>query len=110
MNLKVVRTVSESSIPVINSESEAKIVSRSHSKYLLKAIPVCKKISKIRKVTRVLKVIASLTGAVLVGLSLFGMFSYVNSVFITCYQLAIMLLMFFITSIAMPTTKKNAEY
>lgn len=105
INLKVIRTVSEDSIPVVSAENEARIVSRSHSKYLLKAIPVCKKISKIRKATRVLKILASLAGAALVGLSLFGAFSYINSIFITCYHLAIMAVMFFITSIVMPTTK-----
>lgn len=105
INLKVIRTVSEDSIPVITAESEAKIVSRSHSKYLLKAVPVCKKISKIRKVTRVLKVIASLAGATAVGLSLFGMFSFVNSIVIAGYQIAIIMIMFFITSIIMPTSK-----
>ena len=105
VDLRVIRLVYEDSISSVSQKSEGKIVSRSHSKYLLKAIPVCKKISKIRKVTKVLKILASITGATLVGLSLFGMFSMINSIFITCYHLAVMFLMWLITIIVMPSLK-----
>ncbi len=105
VDLKVIRLVYEEAIPVMNAKSEGKIVSRGQSKHLLKAIPVCKKISNIRKATRVIKILASIAGATMVGLSIFGLFSLINSIFITCYQLAIMLIMAIITSIVMPKLK-----
>ena len=105
VDLKVIRLVYEEAIPVMSVKSEGKIVSRGQSKHLLKAIPVCKKISNIRKATRVIKILASLAGATMVGLSIFGLFSLINSVFITCYQLAVMLVMAIITAIVMPKSK-----
>lgn len=102
LDLRIIRLVYEESIPFVTTRSEGKIVSRGRSKYLLKAIPVCKKISKIRKATRVIKILASIAGATMVGLSIFGLFSLINSIFIACYQLAIMLLMSIITAIVMP--------
>ncbi len=102
LDLKIIRLVYEESIPFVSAKSDGRIVSRGRSKHLLKAIPVCKKISNIRKATRVIKILASIAGATMVGLSIFGLFSLINSIFITCYQLAIMLLMSIITAIVMP--------
>lgn len=104
-DIRVIRLVYEESIPSVSAKSNGRIVSRGQSKHLLKALPVCKKISNIRKATRVIKILASIAGATMVGLSIFGVFSLINSIFITCYQLGIMLIMSLITAIVMPKNK-----
>lgn len=105
IDLRVIRLIYEESIPVVTSKSEGKIVSRGQSKHLLKAIPVCKKIVNIRKVTRAIKILSSIAGSVLVGLSIFGLFSLISSTFIAVYQVSIIILMAIITALVMPKSK-----
>ena len=104
-DIRVIRLTSEESVPTISPKSEGKIVTRGMSKSLLKAIPVCKKIAKIRKVTRVVKIIGSILGAVLVGFYIFGKISSSASYLIALFYLVTYLIMSLITFLLMPSLK-----
>ena len=104
-DIKAIRLSSEDVIPVTTARSEGKIVTRGLSKSLLKAIPVCRMIAKIRKVTRAFKIISSILGAALVGLYIFGKITFVLSALVVGYYLALILIMMLITLVAMPSLK-----
>lgn len=104
-DIKAIRLTDEDEVPVTTAKSEGKIVTRGQSKSLLKAIPVCKRIVKIRKVTRAFKIISSILGATLVGLHIFGKITATASVLIAGYYLALILVMALITLVAMPSLK-----
>lgn len=101
--VKIIRLSSEEEAPIITARNDAKIVSKGLSKSLLKAIPVCKKIVTSRKATRALKIISSILGAVMLGLSIFGKLALVSSAIITGYYIALTILMLITTLIIMPT-------
>ncbi len=104
-DVKVIRLSSEDEVPVIISKNEGRIVTRGLSKSLLKAIPVCKKIAKTRKVTRAIKVISSILGATFIGLYIFGKVTATASVIVAGYYLSVILVMALVTFIAMPSLK-----
>lgn len=104
-DIKAIRLTSEDEVVTTSARSEGRIVTRGHSKSLLKAIPVCKRIAKIRKVTRAFKVISSIFGATLVGLYIFGKVTATASALIAGYYLALILMMTLITLVAMPSQK-----
>ena len=101
--VKIIRLSSEEEAPIITARNDAKIVSKGLSKSLLKAIPVCKKIVTSRKATRALKIISSILGAVMLGLSIFGKLALTTSAIITGYYIALSILMLITTLIIMPT-------
>ncbi len=104
-NIKSIRLSSDDTIPVTTQKGEGKIVSKGHSKSLLKAIPVCKNIAKIRKVTRAFKIISSILGATIVGLHIFGKIATISSFIIAGYYLGIIAIMALFTLILLPSTK-----
>ena len=94
-DLRVIRLSKQDEIPTTLEKADSGVVSKGHSKSLIKAIPVCKNISKIRKVGLVVNVIASIIGAVLIGMSIFGAISFISSLLIVGYYavwLAVMLI------------------
>ncbi len=101
-DIRAIRLSSEEEVPVITPKSEGKIVSRGTSKALLRAIPVCKRIVKIRKATRALKIISSLLGATLIGLFIFGKIVATSSIIIGGFYLALVAVMSLFTFISMP--------
>jgi hypothetical protein len=101
--IKIIRLSSEEEAPTISARNDAKIVSKGLSKSLLKAIPVCKKIVTSRKATGALKIISSILGAAMLGLSIFGKLALATSAIITGYYIALTILMLVTTLIIMPT-------
>ena len=99
-DLRVIRLTKQDEIPAVLEKADSGVVSKGHSKSLIKAIPVCKNISKIRKVGLVVSVIASIIGAVLIGMSMFGAISFISSLLIVGYY-AIWLLVMLITTITL---------
>jgi len=104
-DVKIIRLSSDEDVPTVSARSEGKIVSKGLSKSLLKAIPVCKKIVKNRKATGALKIISSLFGAVLLGLSIFGSLVIGYSALIAGYYAALGILMLLTTWCVMPSLK-----
>ena len=93
-DLRVIRLTKQDEIPTTIEKADSGVVSKGHSKSLIKAIPVCKNISKIRKVGLFVSIIASLVGAVLIGMSMFGAISVISSLLVVLYYsawLAVML-------------------
>ncbi len=87
-DLRVIRLTKQDEIPVTLEKADSGVVSKGHSRSLIKAIPVCKNISKIRKVGLVVNIIASILGAVLIGMSMFGAIAFMNSLLIVGYYVA----------------------
>ena len=104
-DIKVIRLSNEEDIPTTTARAEGKIVSRGPSKHLLKAVPLCKSIVKIRKATRALKIISTILGAVILGLYIYKNITLTASILASGYILALMLIMFLITVTLMPKSK-----
>lgn len=102
-DVKIIRLASEEEAPIITSRSEGKIVSKGLSKSLLKAIPMCKRIVINRKATGALKIISSILGAVMLGLSIFGKLVIGTSAMVAGYYIALTILMLVTTFIILPS-------
>ena len=70
--LCVIKLSAEDQMSKVSDKVDSGIASKGASKSLLKAIPVCKNITKIRKANLIVKIIASLCGLLLVGFAVFG--------------------------------------
>lgn len=103
VDIKVIRLTSDEEAPIITTRSEGKIVSKGLSKSLLKAIPVCKRIVKNRKATGALRIISSIVGAIILGLSVFGQLFLGYSALVAAYYFILTVLMLIMTLIIMPT-------
>ncbi len=101
--IKIIRLASDEEAPTITARNDGKIVSKGLSKSLLKAVPVCKKIVTSRKATGALKIVSSILGAVMLGLSIFGKLALASSALITGYYIALSIIMLVTTLIIMPT-------
>ena len=88
-----------------SAEKDGKIVSKGRSMFLIKAIPVCKKILHSRKVIKAIKIIASIGGAVLLGLWVFGKLNLSLSAHIVGYHLIFVLVMILASLLTMPKLK-----
>lgn len=104
-NVRIIKLTSVTDIPTSTGRKDAKIVSKGRSSALLSAIPACKKIVTIRKVTRVLKIIASLTGAAYIGMCVFGVINLLPSAIIGCSYLAFTAISLLATFILLPKNK-----
>ncbi|MBQ9744352.1 MAG: hypothetical protein IJW19_04415 [Clostridia bacterium] len=100
--LCVIKLNSSDQISKTVDKIDSGIVSKGRSRSLLKAIPVCKNITKTRKASLIVKVISSLTGLVLLGLTVFGLFGltpFVPPVFVGLFYIPWMLLTLAISGI-----------
>ena len=98
-DLRVIRLTKDDEIPKTFEKADSGIVSKGHSKSLIKAIPVCKNISKIRKVGTVVNIISSILGAVLLCMSVFGIIPLLNPLLIVGYYVCWLVVMFIISSV-----------
>ncbi len=98
-DLRIIRLSRDIEIPRSIEKTDSGVVSKGHSKSLIKAIPVCKNIAKIRKVGAVLNIIASIVGVVLLGLVTFASFLTLNPLLIVGYYVVWLLIMFIVTSV-----------
>jgi hypothetical protein len=97
--LCVIKLNDNSQISKVIDKADSGIVSKGRSRSLLKAIPVCKNITKIRKAALIVKVIASITGLTLLGLTVFGVISSVPTLFVGLFYVPWMLIIFAISAI-----------
>jgi len=104
-DLRVIKltTINEVSKPSISKD--ARVASKGLSRSLIKAIPVCKKIVSTRKVLRAIKIIASIGGAVLMGLWAFGKLGLVSSAHVVGYHLIFVIVMSLASLLCMPKLK-----
>ena len=103
-DLRIIKLTSVSEVSKTTPAQDGKIVSKGLSMSLIKAIPVCKKILTARKAIKATKILASLGGAVLLGLLVFGKFSFISA-HIVGYQLGFAVLMMLISLWIMPKLK-----
>ncbi len=98
-DLRVIRLTRDMEIPQTLEKTDSGVVSKGHSKSLIKAIPVCKNIARIRKVGTVLNIISSICGAVLLCISIFASLFALNPLLIVGYYVGWILIMFIITTV-----------
>ena len=103
-DLRIIKLTSVDEVTKTTTAQEAKVVSKGLSMSLIKAIPVCKKILTARKVNKVIKILASLGGATLLGLWVFGKLSFVSA-HIVGYHLVFAVAMMLISLVIMPKLK-----
>ena len=104
-DLRIIKLTSISEITRPFAEKDGKIVSKGRSMFLMKAIPVCKKILYSRKVLKAIKIITSIGGTVLLGLWAFGKLSFSLSAHIVGYHLVFVLAMILASLLTMPKIK-----
>ena len=102
-DLQVIRLGAEEDIPQVQPKTDSGIVSKGLSKALLKALPVCRKIVKVRKVSTVFKIILSVIGAIAIGFFTFGKLSSILPIYIVGYYLISILIL---TAISSTTVSK----
>ncbi len=103
--LSVVKLTSEDQIPRTENKSDSGAVSKGRSRSLLKAIPVCKNITKIRKINLIVKIIASLTGTALLGLAVFDVISIASTLLVGLFYIPWMLVMLAVSGIYLSRVK-----
>lgn len=104
-DLRVIKLTTINEVAKPSVSKDACIVSKGLSRSLIKAIPVCKKIISTRKVLRAIKIIASIGGAVLMGLWAFGKLSFGCSAHIVGYHLIFVIVMSLVSLVCMPKLK-----
>lgn len=104
-DLRIIKLTSINEVAKPTPSKDGKIASKGLSRSLVKAIPVCKKILSTRKVVRAIKIVASILGAVLLGLWVFGKLSFSNSANIVGYHLVFAVIMMLVSLISMPKLK-----
>ena len=104
-DIKVIRLTQEEEVASATARNEGKIVTKGPSKSLLKAVPMCKKIVKNRKVLGGLKIFSSVMGALLLGLSIFGKLVIGFSAIVVGYYIALIALMLCVTFVMIPSLK-----
>ena len=97
--LCVIKLTDNAQISKVIDKADSGIVSKGRSRSLLKAIPVCKSITKIRKAALIVKVIASITGLAFLGLTVFGVISSVPTLFVGLFYIPWMLIIFALSAI-----------
>lgn len=104
-DLRVIKLTTIDEVSKPSATKDARIASKGLSRSLIKAIPVCKKIISTRKVLRAIKIIASIGGAVLLGLWSFGKLNFLCSAHIAGYHLAFVVIMSLLSLVSMPKLK-----
>ena len=103
--LCVIKLNREDQMPKVEDKVDSGIASKGASKSLLKAIPVCKNITKIRKANLVVKIVASLVGLLLLGFAVFDKISMLASILVGFFYVPWMLIMLAITAIYLSRVK-----
>ena len=100
-DLRVVRLTKVDDIPQVYEKVDSGVVSKGLSKSLLKAIPFCKNIVKARRISLGIKILASVFGATLLGLYIFGVLPFVTSILMIGFYVMWILVMFIASSIVL---------
>ena len=103
-DLRIIKLTAVSEVSKTTPAQDGRIVSKGLSMSLIKAIPVCKKILTARKAIKATKILASLGGAVLLGLLVFGKLSFISA-HIVGYHLGFVVLMMLLSLWIMPKLK-----
>ncbi len=103
--LCVIKLTDNSQISKVIDKADSGIVSKGRSRSLLKAIPVCKNITKIRKAALIVKVIASITGLAFLGLTVFSVLPSIPTLFVGLFYIPWMLIIFAISAIYLARIK-----
>ncbi len=104
-DLRVIKLSSINEVSKPSASKDGKIVSKGLSRSLIKAISVCKRILSTRKVIKAIKIVASLCGAALLGLWVFGKLNFVYSAHIVGYHIIFVVIMTLASLISMPKLK-----
>ena len=104
-DLRVIKLGNINEVSKVSAVKDAKIASKGLSRALIKAIAVCKKILSTRKVLKAIKIVATIGGAVLMGLWTFGKLNFVYSAHIVAYHLVFAIIMVLISNLYMPKLK-----
>lgn len=104
-DLRVIKLSTINEVSKTTERKDAKIATKGMSRSLIKAIPVCKKILSTRKVLKAIKIVASIGGAVLMGLWAFGKLNFLHSAHIVGYHMVFVIIMVLASLISMPKLK-----
>lgn len=104
-DLRVIKLSTINEVSKVSASKDARAASKGLSRSLIKVIPVCKKIVSTRKVLKAIKIIASLGGAVLMGLLAFGKLGFVCSAHVVGYHLVFVIIMSLTSLLCMPKLK-----
>ena len=103
--LRIIKLSSISEVIQETDKQDAKIVSEGLSRSLIKAIPICKKILSTRKAIRIVKIISSIVGAVLLALWVFGKLNFIFSAHLVGYHMIFTLIALLVSYVSMPKIK-----
>lgn len=100
--LRVIKLTSIKDVIKSFPSKDSKIATKGHSRSVIKAIPVCKKILFSRKVIKAIKIVSSVLGALLMILWIFGKISFSYSAHIVGFHLIFVLIMVLSSIVIMP--------
>ncbi|MBQ8546680.1 MAG: hypothetical protein IJ437_07055 [Clostridia bacterium] len=108
--VKVIKLTSISDIPSTTQRRDGQIVSKGSSCALLRAIPMCRRILKTRKVIKAIKIISSVLGLAYLGVCIFSPFSFgplnvLPSGSIVLLHMVFAFIMYIVTCMILPKKK-----
>lgn len=103
--VRVIKLEAYDDIPSSTHRCDGKIISKQTSSALLRAITMCRRIVRTRKVLKAFGALCSLAGFAYIGLGVFGLVNAVNSAFVSLLYVLTAILMYIITVIMMPSKK-----
>ncbi len=103
--VRVIKLEAYDDIPSSTHRCDGKIISKQTSSALLRAITMCRRIVRTRKVLKAVGVLCSLAGAIYVGLNVFGIVDVFNSAVVSLLYAISALSMYIITVLMMPSKK-----
>jgi hypothetical protein len=103
--VRVIKLEAYEDIPSSNHRCDGKIVSKTTSSALLRAITMCRRIVRTRKVLKAVGVLCSLAGALVIGLNVFGIISFFSSAGVSLLYALTAIIMYIITVLMMPSKK-----
>ncbi|MBO5378775.1 MAG: hypothetical protein J6A90_00450 [Clostridia bacterium] len=103
--VRVIKLEAYDDIPSSTHRCDGKIVSKQTSSALLRAITMCRRIVRTRKVLKAVGVLCSLMGTIYVGLGVFGIIGIFNSAIVSLLYALTAVIMYVITVLMMPSKK-----
>ena len=103
--VRVIKLEAYDDIPSSNHRCDGKIVSKTTSSALLRAITMCRRIVRTRKVLKAVGVLCSLAGALFIGLNVFGIIDVFTSASVALIYALTSFIMYIITVMMMPSKK-----
>ena len=110
--VKVIKLTSISDVPSVTQRRDGQIVSKGSSCALLRAVPMCRRILKTRKVIKAIKIISSVLGLAYLGVCIFSPISFgplkvLPSGVIVLLHMVFALIMYIATCMLLPKNKKK---